>query len=279
MSQPEVVNLTAEQIAHYRSDGWIAPIDLFDEAEAARLADELAAAEAAHPNELHAEHRNNAHLAFPFLAELALHATIVDAVTQLVGDDVGLSSTVLFIKAPMSGSYVSWHQDAMYMAMEPDNFVTAWVALTASTVESGCVTVIPGSHRARATHVDTFAEDNILTRGQRVADVDDSHAVNLVLRPGQMSLHHPWLIHGSRPNQTDGRRIGIAMQSYFGSDVRPTRGEHHCMHVRGKPLDASFVPVPRPATTCDASAVAVRAAANQAFADVLYEGAEVRRQL
>jgi len=274
-----MATLSADQVAQYREHGWIAPLDLMSETEAGELLGLLEAAEAAHPGELHAEHRNNAHLAFTFLADLSVDRRIVEAVEPLVGHDICLSSTVLFIKEPDSSAFVSWHQDAFYMGLEPDNFVTAWVALTSSNRDNGCVSVIPGTHRGRAEHLDTFGEDNILTRGQTVTDVDELAAVDLVLQPGQMSLHHPWLVHGSQPNRTEQRRVGIAMQSYLGSDVRAVNGEWHVVPVQGVPPHESFVSVPLPQADVDAAAVTVRANANAALASVLYDGAERTRAL
>lgn len=271
--------LSEAEVAHYRKHGWIAPLDLMTEAEAAELLGMLEKAEAAHPAELHAEHRNNAHLAFPFLGDLSVDRRIVEAVEPLVGADICLSSTVLFIKEPDSAAFVSWHQDAFYMGLEPDNFVTAWVALTPSTSENGCVTVLPGTHTARANHRDTFGEDNILTRGQTVTDVDESAAVDLELRPGQMSLHHPWLVHGSRPNRTTERRVGVAMQSYLAADVRPVGGDYHVVHVQGAAPHESFVNAPLPTSAVDPAAVAVRERANAALSSVLYRGAERTRAL
>ena len=281
--------LTSDQVTHYRQHGWVAPIDILTEDEAAAALAKLEAAEAAHPEHLHAEHRNNAHLVFPFLADLAVHERIVDAAASLVGSDISLWSTVLFIKEPDSSAFVSWHQDAFYMGLEPDNFVTAWLALSPSTRDSGCVSIIPGTHRQRADHQDTFGEDNILTRGQTVTDVDPTTAIDLVLRPGQMSLHHPWLVHGSQPNRTATRRVGIAMQSYLGGDVHPVRGDHHVVHVRGAAPHADFVTSPLPQSakdpavrdhvTLDPAAIAARSAANEALSSVLYDGAETTRAL
>lgn len=272
--------LTAGQLEQYRQDGWIAPIDVLTEPEAASILEKFADAEREYPQELHSENRNNAHLVLPFLAELAGHPTIVSTVRQIVGDDVGLSSSVLFIKEPSSQAFVSWHQDATYMALGPDNFVTAWVALTPSTAENGCVAVVPGSHiGGRRPHNDTYGEDNILTRGQEVLGIDEATTQNMELRPGQMSLHHPWLIHGSRPNLSTGRRIGIAFQSYFGSDVRPTRGTHHALHIAGRQPDESFHAVLAPTDVCVAADIAVRNRVNADLADVLYDGAKIRRML
>jgi len=272
--------LSKEQIIHYREEGWIAPIDIMSEAEAATLVQALEAVEAQYPEYLHAENRNNAHLAFPFLADLVSHDKIVAAAASLVGADMSLWSSVLFIKEANSGSFVSWHQDATYMGLNSDNHVTAWIALTPSIEESGCVAVIPGTHREGIVeHEDTFGEDNILTRGQKVAQIDESQAVNLELRPGQMSLHHPWLVHGSLPNKSNQRRIGVAMQSYMGADVKPEYGEHHVMHIRGADVAEEFVHAPYPKSECDEDGIAVRESANKAFSDVLYQGSKTRRKL
>jgi len=274
------MGLTAAQVQQYDDEGWIAPIDLLSPTETAAIRAALEAAEREHPHHLHAEHRNNAHLILPFLADLGLHETIIECVRPLVGDDIALAASVLFIKEPASGSFVSWHQDAKYMALAPANFVTAWVALTPSTPDNGCVAVIPGTHHGGARHHDdTFGEDNILTRGQNVPDIDPDDAVDLVLQPGQMSLHHPWLVHGSRPNRSDERRIGVAFQSYLGADVRPEHGEYHVMHVAGGPVRPEFVLCERPTETFTPDGIAARQAANDAYAAVLYEGAEQRRSL
>lgn len=272
--------LTPTQVERFQSDGWIAPIDVFSPDEAAALLAKFEAAEAHYPGQLAAKNRNNAHLSFPFLADLATDSRIVERAQSIVGDDIVLWSSVLFVKDPDSSAFVSWHQDATYMALDPPNFVTAWIALTPSTVENGCVSVIPGTHRdGRRPHEDTFGVDNILTRGQRVDGIDEADAVHLTLAPGQMSLHHPWLVHGSQPNRSSARRIGFALQSYLGPDVRPTRGEHHVMHISGAPVADHWIEAPRPSAACDPPSRTTRAAANTAFADVLYSGATRRREL
>ncbi len=275
----ETAGLSDTEVEHYRRHGWLAPIDVMDADEAAAVLAELERAEHQYPDDLHAEHRNNAHLAFPFLADVALHERIVACAQSLLGPDLSLWSTVLFIKEPDSTAYVSWHQDAYYMGLEPDDFVTAWLALTPSTIDSGCVSIIPGSHRARADHTDTFGDDNILTRGQEVSDIDPSTAVHLELAPGQMSLHHPWLVHGSQPNQSSGRRVGVAMQSYLADTVRPVRGTHHVLPVSGQPPHPDFIPAPAPSSECSAHGREARAAANAALSDVLYHGADQTRAL
>ena len=269
--------LTDEQVDHYRDHGWVAPIDVLTADEAAALHRALVDAERAFPDDLHAGHRNNAHLVLPFLADLATHDVILDCAASLVDRPTSLLNSVLFIKEPDSDAFVSWHQDSTYMGLDSSDMVTAWVALTASTSASGCVAMVSGSQRDGIhPHVDHYGGDNILTRGQQVA-VDVSAAVDIQLGPGQMSLHHPHLVHGSRPNRTDQRRVGVAFQCYVGADVRPNRGKHHVLALGGRPVDPAFTTVPAPDGPCTAASRAVRAAANAALSDVLYAGAAVRR--
>ena len=272
--------LTKDQIDHYREHGWVAPVDIMSEDEATAIKKKLEAAEEKYPDQLKAQNRNNAHITFPFIADLALNDRIVSAAASLIGDDISLWSTVIFAKDPNSTSYVSWHQDATYMAMSSDNHVTGWFALTHSEVESGCVAVIPNTHhKGIVKHKDTFGNDNILTRGQKIENVDVSQAVNLILKPGQMSFHHPWLVHGSLPNRSSYRRIGIALQTYMSPEVKPTRGEHHVMHIKGAQPSEEFITVPRPIEECSKENIQARHDANKAFSDILYDGAKLRRKL
>jgi len=274
------MSLTDAQVVHYKNLGYVSPIDVFTEDEANAIRREFERAERAYPNELHAEHRNNAHLAFPLLAEICFNRRIVSAVQSLLGPDLLLWGSVLFIKEPDSAGFVSWHQDARYMGIEPHQFTTPWLALTESTLHSGCLSVIPGSHTSPlADHADTFAADNILTRGQEVAGVDEAEAVHLQLRPGQMSIHHPRLIHGSQPNRSSDRRIGFAMQSFLSPRVRQTLGHDFAIVVAGQDRFGHFAHVPAPSSEMAPEAVDVRRRVNENHADILYLGADQRRRL
>ena len=208
--------------------------------------------------------------------ELAHHPRIIDVVEDLIGPNISLWGTVLFIKEPSSSAFVSWHQDATYMGMNNNNVVTPWIALSPSTLETGCMTMIPGTHLNNIVeHVDTFEENNILTRGQRVRDVDTSKGVDLILRPGQMSLHHGEIIHGSQPNNSSERRIGFALQSYAAPEVRQIVGENLWMDVRGNNPREGSEQLQRPAFDLDPAADRVKA--NKNLADILYNGAKQRR--
>ncbi|MEM7294178.1 MAG: phytanoyl-CoA dioxygenase family protein, partial [Pseudomonadota bacterium] len=201
-----------------------------------------------------------------------------DAVQDLIGDNIGLWGSVLFIKEPESRGYVSWHQDATYMGIEPHNFVTAWIALTPSNLTNGCMSMIPGSHRdAIRKHEDTFDENNILTRGQAVQDVDESTAVDLILRPGQMSLHHCRTVHGSRPNTSEDRRIGYVLQGYMPAESRQVLGENYWLQARGENPRGEATMLHRPTHDMDPKGIESRRLANENWADILYRGADKKR--
>jgi hypothetical protein len=270
--------LDEAQVAHYYEHGWVAPVDVLSEAEAADALASLEAAEEAWPEDLHAGHRNNAHLVLPFLTDLARHPTILGCAASLVDRPVALLNSVLFIKDPDATAYVSWHQDATYMGIDGSDMVTAWLALTPSNSGNGCVAMAPGTHLdGIRPHVDRYGPDNILTRGQHVDRFDPATAVDVVLRPGQASFHHPHLIHGSRPNRSRSRRVGVAFQSYVGAGLRPARGEHHVIALGNRPVDPAFTVVPHPVAEMTDEGRAIRAAANAALSDVLYHGAAERR--
>jgi len=271
--------LSQSQIDQYHEYGFISALDVMSEHEALEYKQRLEEAEEQYPDQIHAENRNNAHLAFTFLDELAHHDVVLDAVEDLLGADFALWASVLFIKEPNSSHYVSWHQDATYMGMSLNSFLTPWIALSPSNLETGCMSMIPGSHKnSIVEHEDTFADENILTRGQRINDIDESQAEHLILQPGQMSIHHCETIHGSQPNQSNERRIGFALQSYMQHDVRQTIGKNQWMHCRGKPReDSDLMELHRPRFDMDPISLADREAASNNYADILYNGAAQRR--
>ena len=270
--------LSRQQVEQYHELGYLAPIDVMSEHEAGGYLQRLQAAEAAYPGELNAENRNNPHLAFGFLDELVHHPLILDAVEDLIGANFALWGSVLFIKEPRSSHYVSWHQDATYMGLEPQDFVTPWLALSPSNRELGCMRMIPGSHRAAIQpHEETFHRDNILTRGQQIQDVDETSAVDLVLKPGQMSLHHSRIIHGSRPNRGSQRRVGYAIQAYVAAGGRQLLGDNLWLPMRGEFMQADFEALDRPARDMDPVGVEARRKANANWAEILYHGAARKR--
>ena len=208
-------------VREYRANGYHFPLRAIGSEEAASLRERLERFEAAHGGPLAAEYRQKTHLLFPWLSALVRNARIVDVVEAIVGPDILVWQTTLFIKEAHDEGFVSWHQDSTYWGLSEPEVVTAWVAFSPSTRESGCVRVVPGTHLLdQVPHVETRAAKNMLTRGQEIAvDVDERRAVALPLQPGEMSLHHIRTFHSSEPNRSDDRRIGFAIR-YIPTRIR-----------------------------------------------------------
>lgn len=255
--------------ARYRGDGCIFPVDVMA-AEVAR--DYRRRMEEAEASRGSLELKIKIHLVLKMADELVHHPAILDAVEQVIGPDILAWDADFIIKNARDPRYVSWHQDLTYWGLEPDLVVTAWVALSPSTTDSGCMQIIPGSHTsAIVPHRDTFARDNMLTRGQEVAaEVDESQAVNVVLQPGQMSLHDGKLIHASRPNRTGDRRIGFAIR-YIPTKVRQVAGARDsAMLVRGVDRYGHFDLETRPTADYEPAQIALQTEIAERRNSVLY---------
>ncbi len=251
-------------VAAYERDGFVFPLTAFDAAQAGRYRDALTrdCAQAERPESAaglrQPSTRVKSYLLFPWAAELVRHPAILDAVAQVIGPDILVFHSTVWLKPAGSAGLVPWHQDGTYFGLAPHEHVTAWVALTPSTPESGCVEVLPGSHRdGQHAHRDAADPDIMLSRGQSVAaPVDATVAAPVVLRPGQFSLHHTMVLHASRPNRSAADRIGIGI-SYIPARVRhigETRLSATLVH--GTDRYGHFDPEPAPSGDADAAAAA-----------------------
>jgi ectoine hydroxylase-related dioxygenase (phytanoyl-CoA dioxygenase family) len=262
--------LTTEAVEHYRTHGFYAPIRALSIQEAGTLRRKLEAHENRH-GLLKGQMRHKSHLLFTWLDELIRHPAILDGVEDIIGPNILVWGSSFFTKEGHDPGYVSWHQDSTYWGLDPADIVTAWVALSESTAENGAMRVIPGSHKLdQIEHHDTFAESNLLSRGQEIAvDVDETRARMLELRPGEMSLHHVRLIHGSDPNPSGKRRIGFAIR-YLPTYVRQVVGTHDSATlVRGVDEFRNFEPEQRPESDLSEAAVAFHAHITGAHQQVL----------
>ena len=140
-----------------------------------------------------------------------------------------------------------------------------WVALSDSTVESGCVRVLPGTHLDRDyDHVETYDPDNLLSRGQTIEGLDESTAVNMELRSGQFSLHHEKLLHGSAPNRSDYRRLGISLVC-IPARCRSVIGRRGAVLLRGFDADHHWDADPEPRFDLDPVSMAALEEFQQAY--------------
>jgi hypothetical protein len=246
--------LSAQQVEQYHRDGFVSPVRVMSEQEAGALREKLEAFEAAQGKPIHGTQKTKCSLLFPFMYDLFTSDAVLDSVEDLIGPDILQYQCGVWIKEPEAGSYVSWHQDATYYGMDPLELVSGWVALSPATRETGCMQVVPGSHKAGQMPVDytEVSDDNLLASGQRTRyDIDESKITLMELQPGEMSLHHVALVHSSLPNHGKDRRIGVA-GGYLPPHVRQTTDlQASAMLVRGKDSFGHYPLTERPPVSVD----------------------------
>lgn len=267
--------LTDTEKDRFWRDGYVFPIRVMSDTDAARYRRALESYEAHSGGPIAGNLRHKTHLLFTWADAIARNSTVLDAVEDLLGPDIMLWGSSFFIKEPRSSAFVSWHQDATYWGLDGPDVVTAWVALADAPVESGAMRFWPGSHKKeQIPHTDTFAHDNLLSRGQEIAvEVPDDEGVDVPLKAGEMSLHHVLLVHGSQPNRTDDRRIGFALR-YIPTRLAQTKTRDYAMLVRGEDRYGHFEHEPAPATDLDAAARAAHERSMAAQVAALYEGTQ-----
>jgi chlorinating enzyme len=265
--------LSEAAVEDYRQNGYHFPIRVLSTAEARDYRSKLEAAERSLGGALPPLYRQKTHLLFTWASEIVHHPKILDTVEDLLGPDLLCWSSSFFTKEANSEEHITWHQDATYWGLSENEEVTAWVALAPSTPESGCMEVIPGTHKEQVAHRDTFAPHNMLSRGQEIAvEVDESKSVKIVLQPGEMSLHHILLFHGSHANRSNDRRIGFAIR-YVPTRIRQAVGERDSATlVRGPDRFHHFDLEPRPGKDFDPEMVALHKYISDRQAKVLYRG-------
>lgn len=231
--------------AAFARDGFVCPITVMSAQEAADYRRQLEEAEAEFGarKEFRQGLKRYPNLLLPFMDELTRRPEITDVIAGILGPDLLVLDTPFFIKEANTRSFVSWHQDLHYWGLETDDEVTAWLALSPATKQSGCMRFVAGSHRRRVDHRDTFAGDNLLSRGQEIAvEVDESEAIEAELMPGQMSIHHGRVFHASHPNRSADRRIGVAIRFLPTRARQAAGGGMAAMLVRGEDRFGNFRP-------------------------------------
>ena len=266
--------LSPNQLKQYEEKGFVSPINIFSKNKAKEIRDEIEFIEKKMPNELQKSGRYNAHLISPLLDEVTHNRKILDAVASLIGENILVCSTTLFIKNPNEKGFVSYHQDAKYIGLEPLNWVTAWIAITDSNENNGCMRMWSGSHKDDLKeHHQKFNEGNLLTRGQTVRDVPKEETTPLILTAGQMSLHHPKVVHGSDLNYSEDRRIGFVIQSYIGTNVRQVLGKNSVQLARGSDNYNFHKTIGRPKSLMDKNDLKIKKKENDDLQEIFYKGA------
>ena len=216
----------------YNRDGYVGGVPIVSREEAAKHRASMEAAEEK-IGSLH--YRSKAHTFLTSPLQLATDRTVLDIVESMIGPDIMLYNVTYIIKEPQSASHVSWHQDLTYWGLSHDDQVSMWLALSVADDVSGCMRMLPGSHKlGRFDHETTNDDSNVLLQGQTVRGVDESKARLCSLQPGEASFHHGWTLHASMPNNSDDRRIGLNVQ-YVAAHVRQTKHDlDSALLVRGE---------------------------------------------
>jgi len=226
--------LTEAEIKAYHRDGFLTPFTVYEPDEAAGLATKFHELEDAIGDEPQERFRIKAQLPFPWLCDVVREPRLLDAIEDLIGPNILCWGASFFAKKAHDPRFVSWHTDSFFYGFEPAETVTAWLAFHPSTVESGCVRYIPGSHQSETVHEIEPDQDNLLPMAQNAVGVDESMAVDAVLAPGQVVFHHEAVVHGSGPNTADHPRVGLSIH-YVAPHVRETRFEGStAMLLRGE---------------------------------------------
>ena len=245
-----MAQLTDDEVAFYQREGWLIPRFQLPPAQTAAMVqalDELirrnpgvrpeklvsAHVERSGGDGENSEGQNSEGVrGVAAFLHLAQDPQIIELVSQVIGDDIILWGCHVFCKPAAEGYETPWHQDGHYWPIRPLATCTVWVALEDSRVSNGCLRVIPRSHLARQSHEHLHEERQDLTLNQRLAPhtFDQSLAVDLELRAGQMSLHDVYMIHGAQPNRSPQRRTGVALRympstSLFDRSLRPVDGQ------------------------------------------------------
>ncbi len=265
--------LSSNQLKQYEDEGFISPIDIFSKDKAKKIRNEIEFIEKEIPGELEKSGRYNAHIISPLLDEVTHDSNILDVVQSLIGEDILVCGTTLFIKNPNEKGFVSYHQDAKYIGLEPHNWVTAWVAITDSNEHNGCMRMWSGSHKdSLKDHHQNFNERNLLTRGQTIKNVPKKETTPLILKAGQMSLHHPTIVHGSDFNHSNDRRIGFVIQSYIGTNVKQILGKNSVQLARGKDNFKFHEKIGRPKSLLDKNDLKTKKRENDNLQEIFYKG-------
>ena len=212
-TQPHPKNNLGELKAQFEREGYAIFRNVIDAELVHEASDHIAWLQARHP-ELRPEQLGHTLVPNdPFWVRLISDDRLLDVAQQFVGPNIALFASHYISKPPYDGQPVLWHQDGSYWPLDPMEVVTLWLAIDRSVPENGCMRVIPGTHNVplQAMRKKTDVE-NVLSSEIDPALVDETQAVDLVLEPGDVSVHQPNIIHGSNANNSPMRRAGLTIR-------------------------------------------------------------------
>ena len=230
----------------YEADGYLIFREVIDTGLIAEASDHVAWLQERHP-ELRGEELSHELVASdPFWVRLVSDDRLLDIAEIFVGPDIALFASHYISKPPYSGQPVLWHQDGAYWPLEPMKVVTLWLAVDHLTPENGCLRVIPGSHRGELHELRQRGDTDSVLGSESAIDVDESQAVDMILAPGDVEVHHPKIMHGSDANTSPRRRCGLTIR-YIPTSTRIVTGQQpyaSALLLRGEPGVNVYQPRP-----------------------------------
>jgi hypothetical protein len=209
---------TPDQVSFYREQGYLKFGRIFDEQQIQELRDHVDEMIANLPPGKRPEEMDRPHFDDPWLFRYLTHQRVLDVIEGFIGPDIALWSSHFIAKPKGDGKAVPWHTDGAYwrQRLKPMNVITLWLAVDPSTLENGCMRVIPGTHQQMAARLDQYravdATTNVFNVSIPPEMIDEDRVVNLELEMGECHFHDSWTVHGSNPNFSDKRRCGYTMR-------------------------------------------------------------------
>ena len=266
--------LSETQIAQYERDGFYHPLRALDAGEVTRCRRDVEKVERESLDDIGGAFRHKPHLLLNSLDAAVRNEKILDAVEDLIGPNIFVWASLFFTKDLGDPRFVGWHQDSTYWGLSGPEVIHVWLALSHATVASGAMRILPGSHlQGQMSHRETYNKKSFLTRGQEVeAEIDEDDAVDILLEPGEFSIHHIRAIHGSGPNNGDDRRMGFTIR-YIPTHLHQIHGRDRALLVRGKDEFGHFDHETSPDGDLSEQAIANYVSANESHNAILYKGA------
>ena len=249
--------LSTKQIEFFNNNGFLFPLKIMTSEIAHKYRKKLEIYENSKGHTISGIDRHKSHLLFHWVYEIVKNQKILDVIEDLLGENILCWSSNFFIKEPNDNTYVSWHQDSEYWGLEPDDVITAWIALSDANIDTGPMEVIPKSHKwENKIHEETFQKNNLLSRGQEIKNMSNTDgAIAMPLNAGEISLHHVKLAHSSKTNKTLDRRIGLAIRYTSTAVKQKNSSKDSALLVRGKDNYSNFIHEVPPRNDNDIEAV------------------------
>lgn len=224
-------------VDHFNREGYVVVRGVIDADLIAEASSHVAWLQKKNPD-LRPENLNHQLLAHdPFWIRLISDDRLLDVAEQFIGPNIALFASHYISKPPFDGQPVLWHQDGSYWPLDPMKVVTLWLAVDDSTAENGCMRVIPRTQHSDLKEMKQRTDVvNVLSSGMDDSLVEESLAADIILNKGDVSVHHPNLIHGSRANHSPKRRAGLTIR-YIPTSTRITQQPWPSSFLlRGEPI-------------------------------------------